>query len=192
DPGAAPSPEGYLAFLGRISPEKRVDRAIEIAQRLNMPLRIAAKIDRVDREYFESTIRPLLDLPGIDYIGEIGDRDKGPFLRDAAALLFPIDWPEPFGIVMIEAMACGTPVVAWRRGSAPEVVTEGVSGFLVDNMEDAVSATRRALTLDRRRCRRAFEERFTADRMARDYLDIYQRLTARRHPHIDHPGRVAP
>jgi glycosyltransferase involved in cell wall biosynthesis len=174
DPAARPA--GYLAFLGRISPEKRVDRAIEIARRLEMPLLIAAKIDRVDREYFESTIRPLLQLPGVEYVGEIGDNEKGPFLQGAAALLFPIDWPEPFGIVMIEAMACGTPVIAWRRGSTPEVITQGVSGFMVESMEEAVAATRRAITLDRRACRKAFEDRFTDERMARDYLAIYERL----------------
>ena len=174
DPAARPA--GYLAFLGRISPEKRVDRAIEIARRLEMPLRIAAKIDRVDREYFESTVRPLLQLPGVEYVGEIGDNEKGPFLRGAAALLFPIDWPEPFGIVMIEAMACGTPVIAWRRGSTPEVISQGVSGFMVESMEEAVAATRRAITLDRRLCRKAFEDRFTDERMARDYLAIYERL----------------
>jgi glycosyltransferase involved in cell wall biosynthesis len=169
-------PGEYLAFLGRISPEKRVDRAIEIARRVGMRLRIAAKVDVVDRTYFVDEIAPLIDPPFIEYIGEIADAEKQTFLGGAAALLFPIDWVEPFGLVMIEAMACGTPVVAWRAGSVPEVLSDGVSGFIVDSMEDAVAATRRAIALDRRACRHAFDARFTAARMAADYVEIYQRL----------------
>ncbi|HLT25408.1 MAG TPA: glycosyltransferase family 4 protein [Zeimonas sp.] len=171
-------PDGgdYLAFLGRISPEKRVDRAIAIARAAGLPLRIAAKVDRADREYFENVIEPLLEQPGIEYLGEIGDEQKSEFLGNARALLFPIDWPEPFGLVMIEAMACGTPVVAWRNGSVPEVVDEGVTGFIVQSRDEAVAAVRRAGSLDRARCREVFEERFTAQRMARDYLRLYERL----------------
>jgi glycosyltransferase involved in cell wall biosynthesis len=167
-------PGEYLVFLGRISPEKRVDRAIEIADRVGMPLRIAAKIDAADREYFENAIRAKFSLPHVEYLGEIGEHEKQELLGGAAALLFPIDWSEPFGLVMIEAMACGTPVVAWRRGSVPEVLTDDVSGYLVDSIEEAVAATERAVTLSRSRCRAAFEARFTADRMARDYLAVYE------------------
>ncbi len=144
-----PEPGSYLAFLGRISPEKRLDRAIEIAIRSHLPLKIAAKVDKVDREYFETAIRPLLDNPLVDYLGEIGDRDKAEFLGRAMALLFPIDWEEPFGLVMIEAMACGTPVIAWRRGSVPEVMRDGVSGFIVDDVEGAVQAVSRLAHLSR-------------------------------------------
>jgi glycosyltransferase involved in cell wall biosynthesis len=165
---------GYLAFLGRISPEKRVDRAIAIARRLRLPIRIAAKVDKVDREYFEETIRPLLADPLVEWVGEIGEDEKPRFLGDARAMLFPIDWPEPFGLVMIEAMACGTPVVAFRRGSVPEVLEDGVSGFVVDDFEAAVTATARAIEIDRRGCRAAFERRFTAARMASDYQDVYR------------------
>jgi glycosyltransferase involved in cell wall biosynthesis len=172
-------PHGYLAFLGRISPEKRVDRAIRIAQRLKMKVRIAAKVDAVDRAYFEERIRPLLAGPGVEYIGEIGDTEKDEFLGGAAALLFPIDWPEPFGLVMIEAMACGTPVVAYCGGSVEEIIEPGVNGFIVNGLDEATRAVRRAVTLDRRECRRAFERRFTVDRMARDYVRIYKRLVHR-------------
>ena len=171
-----PEPGEYLAFLGRISPEKRVDRAIEIAQRCGMPIKIAAKVDRIDRDYFDSIIEPLLDHPLVAFVGEIGDAEKGPFLGQASALLFPIDWPEPFGLVMIEAMACGTPVIAYRRGSVPEVLDEGVTGFIVEGLEDAIDAAQRAPGLSRQRCREAFERRFTASRMAGDYLRVYQRL----------------
>jgi glycosyltransferase involved in cell wall biosynthesis len=173
------TPGNYLAFLGRISPEKRVDRAIEIARRVGLPLRIAAKVDEADRGYFEREIAPLFDQPFVEFLGEIGEAQKGEFLGGALALLFPIDWREPFGLVMIEAMACGTPVVAWRGGSVEEVITNGVSGFVVDEIDDAVEATERAATLDRRQCRDTFEQRFTADRMARDYVAVYQALTGK-------------
>jgi glycosyltransferase involved in cell wall biosynthesis len=168
----------YLACLGRISPEKGVDRAIEIARQVGIPLRIAAKVDKVDREYFESVIEPLLHDPLVEYIGEIGDDQKDEFLGNAQALLFPIDWPEPFGLVMIEAMACGTPVIAYASGSVPEVMEEGRTGFIVQEVEDAVAAVRRLPQLSRARCREVFERRFTATRMARDYLDVYERLIA--------------
>jgi glycosyltransferase involved in cell wall biosynthesis len=171
-----PGPGRYLAFLGRISPEKRPDRAIEIAKRLGLPLKMAAKVDDADREYFETRIAPLLDDPLIEFVGEIGEAEKNRFLGDAMALLFPIDWPEPFGLVMIEAMACGTPVVAFRNGSVPEVIEPGVTGFIVQDVDDAVQATRHAVELDRAACRARFEQRFTAARMARDYVDVYRRL----------------
>src|SRR5207249_5742378 len=166
-------PGGYLAFLGRISPEKRVDRAIEIARLAGMEIRIAAKIDAVDRAYFDEVIRPLLGGPGIEFLGEIGEQEKVPFLSDACALLFPIDWPEPFGLVMIEAMACGTPVIAYRRGSVPEVIEDGVTGFVVDGVEEAVKAVARLGTLSRQTCRQVFTTRYTVGRMANDYVRIY-------------------
>jgi glycosyltransferase involved in cell wall biosynthesis len=169
-------PGRYLAFLGRISPEKRVDRAIEIATRIGMPLKIAAKVDSVDREYFSERIQPLLRGPHVEYIGEIGEGEKDDLLGNAYALLFPIDWPEPFGLVMIEALACGTPVIAYRRGSVPEVLEDGVTGFIVTGLEDAVRAAERVGQLDRRRCRRVFEERFTVERMAREYVRLYEKL----------------
>ncbi len=165
----------YLAFLGRISPEKRPDRAIEIARRSGVRLKIAAKVDPADRAYFHELIEPLLAEPLVDYIGEIGDEQKSEFLGNAKALLFPIDWPEPFGLVMIEAMACGTPVVAWRRGSVPEVVEHGISGFIVDDMDGAVAAIGNLDRLDRRQVRARFEERFTAEAMARNYVRLYWR-----------------
>lgn len=168
----------YLAFLGRIHPEKRVDRAIEIAQRTGMELRIAAKVDKADRDYFESHVRPLLSRPGITFVGEIGEEQKQEFLANAYALLFPIDWPEPFGLVMIEAMACGTPVIAWPRGSVPEVIRDGETGFLVDSIDAAVAAVARVPSLRREQCRLRFEERFSARRMARDYLAVYQTVRA--------------
>jgi glycosyltransferase involved in cell wall biosynthesis len=171
-----PEPGTYLAFLGRISPEKRVDRAIAIATACGWPLRIAAKIDPADRAYFEQEVRPLLDNPLVECIGEIGDDQKSDFLGNARALLFPIDWPEPFGLVMIEALACGVPVVAFRGGSVPEVLEHGVSGFIVDTLEEAISATRNIHLLDRRACRAAFERRFSVSRMASDYVEIYQHL----------------
>lgn len=173
---ASELPGRYLAFLGRIAPEKRPDRAIAIARTTGIPLKIAAKIDRVDRDYFNSEIRPLIDGRLIEYIGEITDREKTGFLGDAIALLFPIDWPEPFGLVMIEALACGTPVIAFRRGSAPEIVDEGVTGFIVDDLASATAAVERARELNRRRCREAFERRFTAARMADTYYNVYQRI----------------
>lgn len=170
---------GYLAFLGRISPEKRPDLAIEIATRAGMRLRIAAKVDRVDTEYFETVVRPLLDNPLVEFIGEIGETQKQDFLGEATALLFPIDWPEPFGLVMIEAMAHGTPVIAFRRGAVPEVIDEGLTGWVVDDVEEAVSAVGRLQALDRRNIRRTFESRFTAARMAEDYVELYRRLAPR-------------
>lgn len=168
---------GYLGFLGRISPEKRPDRAIALARRVGMPLKIAAKVDRADRAYFEDRIRPLLDGNLVEFVGEIGDAEKNEFLANAAALVFLIDWPEPFGMVMIEAMACGTPVLAWRCGSVPEVVDDGVTGFIVDDMDQAAAAVvDRLPRFDRQRCRAVFEQRFSVARMARDYVTIYRRL----------------
>ena len=173
-----PEPGSYLACLGRISPEKGIDRAIAIARQVGIPLRIAAKVDRVDQDYFDTVIAPLLRGPLVEYIGEIGDDRKEEFLGNAQALLFPIDWPEPFGIVMIEAMACGTPVIAYSSGSVPEVMEEGRTGFIVSELDDAVDAVLRLPALSRARCRAVFEERFTATRMTRDYLDVYAQLTA--------------
>jgi glycosyltransferase involved in cell wall biosynthesis len=169
---------GYLAFLGRISPEKRPDRAIGIAVRAGMRLKLAAKVDAADTEYFEHRIRPLLDHPLVEFVGEIGDAEKSEFLGNARALLFPIDWPEPFGLVMVEAMACGTPVIAWRCGSVPEVVEHGVTGLIVDDEDQAVAAAHEAAELDRRRVRAAFEQRFSSKVMASAYVDLYQRLPA--------------
>ena len=165
---------GYLAFLGRISPEKRLDRAIEIARANGYPLKIAAKVDKADCEYYETVIKPLLSQPGVEFVGEIGEAEKTKFLGEALALLFPIDWPEPFGLVMIEAMACGTPVLALRRGAVPEIIDDGESGRIVDTVEQAIAAVPEVLALDRRTIRRRFEERFTAARMARDYVDVYR------------------
>lgn len=172
-----PEPAGdYLAFLGRISPEKRPDRAISLAKRTGTRLRIAAKVDTVDRAYFHEAIEPLLDDPLIEFIGEIGDEQKSAFLGNARALLFPIDWPEPFGLVMIEAMACGTPVIAWRSGSVPEVMEDGITGFIVDDEEEAAESLARVARLDRRRIREVFERRFTAEVMAGSYVQVYRRL----------------
>jgi glycosyltransferase involved in cell wall biosynthesis len=167
---------GYLAFLGRIAPEKGPDRAIAIARSAGVPLQIAAKVDPLDRQYFEHTIAPLLQDPMIEFIGEIGENEKSRFLGDAMALLFPIEWPEPFGLVLIEAMATGTPVIAFGRGSVPEIIEDGITGFIVDDATAAVAAVPLAKQLDRKAIRRRFEERFTADRMARDYLTLYQRV----------------
>jgi glycosyltransferase involved in cell wall biosynthesis len=167
---------GYLAFLGRISPEKRPDVAISIARRAGIPLKIAAKVDKVDRDYFATRISPLLEHPLIDYIGEIGEHQKSEFLGNARALLFPIDWPEPFGLVMIEAMACGTPVIAWNRGSVPEVIDHGVTGYIVDSEEEALAAVGNIERIDRRTVRAVFERRFAARTMARSYQDLYARL----------------
>jgi glycosyltransferase involved in cell wall biosynthesis len=175
-----PNPGGYLAFMGRISPEKRVDRAVAIATACGLPLRIAAKVDAADRDYFERDIRHLFDNPLVEYIGEIGDAQKSEFLGGASALLFPIDWPEPFGLVMIEALACGTPVVAFRGGSVPEVLDDGVTGFVVDNMADAIEATRGVHRLSRHQCRATFERRFTVERMAADYIEVYQKAIVER------------
>jgi glycosyltransferase involved in cell wall biosynthesis len=169
---------GYLAFLGRISPEKRPDRAIEIAKRAGVKLRIAAKVDKVDESYFDEMIRPLIEGPGVEYIGEINDGEKQAFLGGASALLFPIDWPEPFGLVQVEAMACGTPIVAWRRGSVPEVIDEGVTGFMVEDIDEAIAAVHKARSLSRQAVRERFEQRFTIERVAHDYLRVYQSLAA--------------
>jgi glycosyltransferase involved in cell wall biosynthesis len=169
---------GYLSFIGRISPEKRVDRAIEIARRSGIPLKIAAKVDRVDRVYFHEQIEPLLDDPLIEFIGEIGDTEKDAFLGNSLALLFPIDWPEPFGLAMIEAMACGTPVIAFRCGSVPEVMCDGESGFIVDSIDEAVRAVERVPSLSRRECRAYFDRRFSARRMVHDYVAVYEELVA--------------
>jgi len=172
----------YLAFLGRISPEKAPDAAIRIAAKAEMPLKIAAKVDRVDQQYFVDHIEPLLAAPHVEFIGEIDDKQKADFLGGAAALLFPIAWREPFGLAMIEAMACGTPVIAFRNGSVPEVVDDGITGFIVDNEEQAIGAVKRLHQLDRARIRRVFENCFTARRMAENYLDIYRQLIARNRP----------
>ena len=174
-----PEQGDYFAFLGRISPEKRVDWAIEIARQVGMPLKIAAKVDRVDKDYFESEIRPLLRDPLVEFIGEIGEAEKDAFLGNAYALLFPVDWPEPFGLVMIEAMACGTPVIAFRNGSVPEIMEAGRTGFVVAGLEEAAQAARSISRLNRVYCREAFEQRFTAQRMAADYVQIYSRLMRR-------------
>ncbi len=175
----SPAAGGYLAFIGRISPEKRLDRAIEIARAVGWPLRVAAKVDRADVEYFESVIRPLLADPLVEFIGEIDEGAKSTFLGGARALLFPIDWPEPFGLVMIESLACGVPVVAFQRGSVAEVIDDGVTGFIVDSIEDAIAATRRVGTLDRRTCRSVFERRFSVSRMAADYVRLYEEAVGR-------------
>jgi glycosyltransferase involved in cell wall biosynthesis len=169
-------PGGYLAFLGRISPEKRPDRAIKIARTAGIPLKIAAKVDKVDEDYFRNDILPLIDGPGVEFIGEINEREKTKFLGEAAALLFPVDWPEPFGLVMIEAMACGTPVLAFRSGSVPEVIDDGVTGKVVNSEEEAIAALPAILSYDRRAVRKRFEKRFTATRMAKDYAGIYHQL----------------
>lgn len=168
-------PGDYLAFLGRISPEKRVDRAVEIARRLGMKLKVAAKIDKSDLEYYK-TVKSLIEDPIVEFLGEIGEAEKSEFLGNAYAFLFPIDWPEPFGLVMIEAMACGTPVIAFRKGSVEEVIDDGVTGFIVDSVEEAAAAVSKVETLDRQRCRQVFENRFSASRMADGYLSLYQRL----------------
>jgi glycosyltransferase involved in cell wall biosynthesis len=174
-------PQGYLAFLGRISPEKGVDRAIDIAIAAGVPLKIAAKVDAADRDYFTSCIAPKLDHPLVEFLGEIGDSEKSDFLGSARALLFPIDWPEPFGLVLIEALACGTPVIAFRSGSVPEIIEDGRTGFIVASLEEAVAAVRRVAGIDRLGCRLAFERRFSVQGMAADYLPAYQDL-------IEHAG----
>jgi glycosyltransferase involved in cell wall biosynthesis len=166
----------YVAFLGRISPEKRPDRAIRIARALGIPIKIAAKVDKVDEAYFRETIAPLLNQPGVEFIGEIDERAKSAFLGEAAALLFPIDWPEPFGLSMIEAMACGTPVLAFRCGSVPEIVDHGVTGLIVDTMDEAIRTLPQVFTFDRRLVRQRFEQRFSATRMAKDYVQVYRAL----------------
>jgi glycosyltransferase involved in cell wall biosynthesis len=176
---------GYLAFLGRISPEKRLDRAIDIARRAGMRLRIAAKVDFTDEEYFHKIIAPRLREPGVEFIGEVNEAQKSEFLGNAAALVFPIDWPEPFGLAMIEAMSCGTPVIAWPHGAVPEVLDPGLTGFIVNSIDEGVAAVRKIATLERRHVRRRFEERFSAKRMAQDYVRLYQRLTSHRATVVD-------
>ncbi|HXW04446.1 MAG TPA: glycosyltransferase family 4 protein [Vicinamibacterales bacterium] len=175
----SPGPGSYLAFLGRISPEKRVDRAVAIATACGLPLKIAAKVDAVDRDYFQTEIRPLLDNPLVEFIGEIGEAQKSAFLGGARALLFPIDWPEPFGLVMIEAMACGVPVVAFEGGSVPEVIDHGVTGFIVSSVEEAVQAVHGIDRIDRAVCRATFDRRFSVSRMAWRYERIYRQLQTR-------------
>lgn len=171
-----PQSQGYLAFVGRTAPEKRPDHAIEIAKRAGLPLRIAAKVDRADRTYFEAEIEPLLDHPLIEFVGEISDGEKDEFIGNAMAVVCPYDWPEPFGLVLIEAFACGTPVLAYRRGSIPEIVDHGVTGFICETVDEMVDAVGQVSLIDRKQCRAAFDERFTADRMARDYVALYERL----------------
>ena len=183
----SPRHRGYLAFLGRMSPEKRPDRAIRVARRMGVTLRMAAKIDAVDRAYFDEAIEPLMEAPEIEFLGEIGDRDKNALLGGAAALLFPIDWPEPFGLVMIEAMACGTPVVAWAGGSVAEVIDHGRTGFIVRSEDEAVAAIERIDTIDRAHVRQVFERRFSARAMARGYLEVYARVLG-----FDRGSRVGP
>ena len=175
-------PQGYLAFLGRICPEKGPETAIELASAANLPLKIAAKVDKVDQAYFERKVKPLLDGKNVEFIGEIGEWQKAEFLGNAIALLFPISWPEPFGLVMVEAMACGTPVIAFRCGSVPEVIEDGANGFVVDSYDEALSAIDRVRLVDRHGVRRCFEHRFTARRMAEDYIRIYQAVIAARMP----------
>lgn len=172
-----PEPGSYLAYLGRMCPEKRPDHAIEIAKRVGMPLRMAAKVDPVDREYFETRIVPLLDHPLVEYLGEVTDMEKCDLLGNAAAVLCTYDWPEPFGIVLIEALACGTPVLAYRCGSIPEIIEDGVTGFVCDDLEDMVAAIERLPLIQRQRCRDSFTTRFTVERMVQDYLAIYEKMT---------------
>ncbi len=166
----------YLVYVGRISPEKRVDRAIDIAIKAGIPIRIAAKVDKADKEYFDVEIKKLLNHPLIEMIGEVGDKEKQELLGGALGLLFPIDWPEPFGLAMVEAMACGTPVIAYKCGSVPEVVDEGITGFVVNSQEEAVEAVDKLPQLSRLECRRTFEKRFSVQRMTKDYLSIYKSL----------------
>lgn len=180
--GSEVGANGYLAFLGRICPEKRLDRAIEIAKRAGLELKIAAKVDKVDQSYFDEVIRPMLDHPLVEFVGEITEREKQAFLGGSRAVLFPIDWPEPFGLVLIEAMACGTPVIAWPCGSVPEVIDPGLTGFIVNSIDQAVAAVEAVGSVDRKLVRRRFEARFTAKRMARDYCKVYESLMRRRLP----------
>jgi len=182
--GPRPIKPSYFAFLGRIAPEKRVDLAIHIAEHCGVPLKIAAKVDKADQDYFKHQIEPMLASKNCEYIGEISDRDKSEFLSGAIVLLVPIDWPEPFGLVMIEAMACGTPVIAFNRGSAPEVVDDGITGFIVEDVGGAIGAVDRLGHLSRVKVRRRFEERFTVRRMAQDYLSVYRSLMTVTEPHL--------
>lgn len=178
-PPASVAEGGHLAFLGRFSREKRPDRAIEIAMRCGMKLKLAAKLHKEDEAYFNEAVKPYLADPEIEHVGEIGDADKPEFLGNAAALIFPIDWPEPFGLVVIEAMACGTPVVAWDNGAMREIIDEGVTGFVVSSIDEAADAVKRATSLDRRRIRQVFEERFTDDVMAANYVKVYEEIVRR-------------
>lgn len=187
-----PEPGKYLAFLGRIAPEKRPDHAIEIAKRVGMPLRIAAKVDPADREYFRAQIEPLLDHPLVEYIGEITDPEKDDFLGQAYALLAPYDWPEPFGLVLIEALACGTPVLAYQRGSVPEIVDHGITGFISEYLSEMADSVEQVAQIDRARCRQAFEQRFTIERMVRGYLKVYEQLAGSRRTRLLRNGRGTP
>ena len=182
-----PEPGKYCLFLGRMSPEKRPDRAIEIALRAGMPIVLAAKVDRVDEAYFKERIRPLLRHPLVEFIGEVGETEKGRLLGNARALLFPIDWPEPFGLVMIEAFACGTPVIAYNHGAVPEILADGITGFVVDDQVQAFDALERIDSIDRNNCRTAFMQRFSAQQMAQSYLDVYRDLQAPVHAAVGTP-----
>jgi glycosyltransferase involved in cell wall biosynthesis len=178
-----PITPSYFAFLGRIAPEKGIDRAIRIAEHCGVPLKVAAKVDKVDREYFDEQIKPMMKSGNVEFIGEISDRQKSEFLSGAMVLLVPIDWPEPFGLVMIEAMACGTPVIAFNRGSVPEIIEDGLTGFVVEDETGAIGAVDRLDHLSRPKIRKRFEQRFTARRMAQDYLSVYRSLTEKVAPH---------
>jgi glycosyltransferase involved in cell wall biosynthesis len=179
-----PVKPSYFAFLGRIAPEKGIDRAIQIAQHCGVPLKVAAKVDKADQDYYDERIEPMIKSNNVEFIGEITDKEKPEFLSGAIALLVPIDWPEPFGLVMIEAMACGTPVIAFNRGSVPEIIEDGLTGFIVEDINGAIGAVDRLGQLSRERIRRRFEERFTARRMAQDYLSVYRSLSDAVAPHL--------
>jgi len=174
----------YFAFLGRIAPEKGIDRAIRIAQHCGVKLKVAAKVDRADQDYYDEQIKPMIQSGNVEFIGEINDKDKSEFLSGAIVLLVPIDWPEPFGLVMIEALACGTPVIAYNRGSVPEIIEDGLTGFIVEDDAGAIGAVDRLGQLSRERIRKRFEERFTARRMAQDYLAVYRSMSASAAPHL--------
>jgi len=187
-----PVKPSYFAFLGRIAPEKGIDRAIRIAQHCGVPLKVAAKVDKLDQDYYDEQIVPMIKSNNVEFIGEINDEDKSEFLSGAIALLVPIDWPEPFGLVMIEAMACGTPVIAFNRGSVPEIIDDGVTGFIVEDINGAIGAVDRLGHLSREKIRRRFEERFTARRMTQDYLSVYRSLSDAIAPHLRLVADVAP
>jgi glycosyltransferase involved in cell wall biosynthesis len=187
-----PVKPSYFAFLGRIAPEKGIDRAIQIAQHCGVPLKVAAKVDNADRDYYDEKISPMIKSGNVEFIGEISDKEKSEFLSGAIVLLVPIDWPEPFGLVMIEAMACGTPVIAFNRGSVPEIVEDGVTGFIVEDVNGAIGAVDRLGHLSREKIRRRFEERFTARRMAQDYLAVYRGLSDAVAPHLRLVAEKAP
>ncbi len=190
----APKPikPSYFAFLGRIAPEKGIDRAIRIAEHCGVTLKVAAKVDNADRDYYDEKIKPMMQSAKVEFIGEINDKDKSEFLSGAIALLVPIDWPEPFGLVMIEAMACGTPVIAFNRGSVPEVIEDGLTGFVVEDINGAIGAVDRLGHLSRAKIRARFEERFTARRMAQDYLSVYRKLSDAAAPHLRLVSEKAP